>query len=75
MHTDENKNNKFLFSERDNLIINAYYVILDKLSNELNKRKSAYEKLVKKFFLSCMKSLRKNKRRRWSIVKKLVQMI
>lgn len=50
LHIDENKDNEVVFSARDNLIINTYYVILDKLSFELNKRKSAYDELVKKFF-------------------------
>lgn len=50
IHVDENNDNEVLFSERDYLIINTYYVILDKLSYELKRRKLAYDELVKKFF-------------------------
>lgn len=50
IHVDENNDNEVVFSERDYLIINTYYVILDKLSYELKRRKLAYDELVKKFF-------------------------
>lgn len=61
IHIDENNDNEVLFSKRDYLIINTYYVILDKLSYELKRRKLAYDELVKKFlfFLSYMKLLQK----------------
>jgi len=49
MHIDENNDNEVLFSKRNYLIINTYYVILDKLSYELKRRKLAYDELVKKF--------------------------
>ncbi|KAF0722811.1 zinc finger MYM-type protein 1-like, partial [Aphis craccivora] len=45
IHVDEN-NNEVLFSERDYLIINTYYVILNKLSYELKRRKLADDELL-----------------------------
>jgi len=45
----ENRSNEVSLVGRESFIIKTYYVILDNLLYELQKRKSAYDNLAKKF--------------------------
>lgn len=46
---DESRENEVIFEKEENLRINIYFVILDTISNELNRRQKVYIDIMEKF--------------------------